>query len=190
MGGPYACAAAIKLKDRIKKLLLISAGDVPRTREEFAQSIPTYRFAQRLARDFPSGYRLFYNLMVKGMLKNEKKFFDNLAQDLVPEEAQLFKSDGFCRQFFDGFRECNKQGGYHTARDVLLVMKDWGFEPEEIEVPVQLWHGAEDRHVPVALGKKYADALPDSELITVPGAGHFMAYRNFDQILERFLADA
>ena len=67
-------------------------------------------------------------------------------------------------------------------------MRDWGFGPEEVEVPVQMWHGEEDRHVPFTLGKKFAEALPDGELIALPDAGHFMAYRNFDQILERFLA--
>ncbi len=188
MGGPYACAAATKLKDRVKKLLIISSGVVPHTREEFAQQILLYRFAQRLARDFPSGYRLLYNLMFKGILKNRKKFLKNLAQDLVPEEAQLFKSESFCTQLFDGLREGYKQGGYHTARDVMLVMSDWGFALGKIDVPAQIWHGTEDRHVPCILSKKLADQLPDSELITVPGAGHFMAYRNFDQILERFLA--
>ena len=39
-------------------------------------------------------------------------------------------------------------------------MSSWGFELEEIKTPVQLWHGAQDRFVPVSHGEWLAERIP------------------------------
>jgi hypothetical protein len=31
--------------------------------------------------------------------------------------------------------------------DQVLVTRDWGFSPEDVQVPVVLWHGRADRTV-------------------------------------------
>jgi len=190
IGGIYAWAIGAKLPDRVKKLLIVSSSIEARTAEDWAQKTTLYRFAEKLARDWPSGYRLLFNIMVKGFLKNPTKLFKTFMQDLVPEEVELFKSELFCQQLVDEINEGHRQGGYHSAQDVIVAMREWEYLLDEIKAPTHIWHGAEDRHVPYALGKKLAERVPHSEFISVPGASHFMVFRNFDQILERFLADA
>lgn len=190
IGGIYAWAIGARLPDRVKKLLIVSSSIEARTAEDWAQKTTLYRFAEKLARDWPSGYRLMFNIMVKGFLKNPTKLFKTFMQDLVPEEVQLFKSELFCQQLVDQINDGHRQGGYHSAQDVILAMREWEYLLDEIKAPTHIWHGTEDRHVPYSLGKKLAERVPHSEFFSVPGASHFMIYRNFDRILERFLADA
>ena len=51
-------------------------------------------------------------------------------------------------------------------------MNPWGFELDEIHVPVQLWHGAEDRFVPVAHGRWLAERIPGVEAHISDEDGH------------------
>lgn len=56
-----------------------------------------------------------------------------------------------------------------------LLMKDrfdsFGRAPG-IPVPVRILHGDQDAKVPLALGRRLAERLPQGELITLPGATH------------------
>lgn len=45
-------------------------------------------------------------------------------------------------------------------------------DPERIGVPTLVIHGQEDVIVPLAIGEAIARAIPDSELVVIPGAGH------------------
>lgn len=57
----------------------------------------------------------------------------------------------------------------------LMAMKD---RPDSspmlgnIDVPVLIIHGAEDQIIPVSEAKAMAEAIPNAELVIVPGAGH------------------
>jgi pimeloyl-ACP methyl ester carboxylesterase len=53
----------------------------------------------------------------------------------------------------------------------------------DIAVPVQMWHGTEDRNVPVAHARVFAAACPAARLHLVGGGGH-MLLSQLDQIIE------
>jgi pimeloyl-ACP methyl ester carboxylesterase len=56
--------------------------------------------------------------------------------------------------------------------DDKALFSDWGFDLSQVTSPVTLWHGAEDRMVPVSNGAWLADRLPNAELRLVEGEGH------------------
>jgi pimeloyl-ACP methyl ester carboxylesterase len=56
--------------------------------------------------------------------------------------------------------------------DDFVFMEPWGFELDEISVPVQLWHGAQDRFVPVAHGHWLAERIPGVETHISEEDGH------------------
>jgi pimeloyl-ACP methyl ester carboxylesterase len=66
--------------------------------------------------------------------------------------------------------------------DYRVMSGPWGFEPADITVPVQIWQGDADDLVPPAWAQRLADAIPDSTLRTVAGAGHFLWYDHWDDI--------
>lgn len=74
-----------------------------------------------------------------------------LVQDLL-EETPLPVTSAFYRTLLD-----------HDEHASLAAMRD---------IPVTLLVGDSDRLTPVAHSRRMAEALPDAELVVVPGAGH------------------
>lgn len=56
--------------------------------------------------------------------------------------------------------------------DHLSDIRPWGFDLGSIRVPLQLWHGTDDRLVPLSHAKWLADRLPRAEIHLEPGEGH------------------
>jgi len=74
-----------------------------------------------------------------------------------------------------------RQQGEHESlhRDMMVGFGKWGWSPLEMEDPfpggeaeVHLWHGADDRIVPVALSRHIAKTLPWVRYHELPTAGH------------------
>jgi pimeloyl-ACP methyl ester carboxylesterase len=56
--------------------------------------------------------------------------------------------------------------------DDFAFVNPWGFELDDIRVPVQLLHGAQDRFVPIAHGEWLAERIPGVDAHLSAGDGH------------------
>jgi pimeloyl-ACP methyl ester carboxylesterase len=56
--------------------------------------------------------------------------------------------------------------------DELAFVRPWGFDPSDIEVPVLICHGEDDRVVPIAHSRWLAAHIPGAELRPYPAEGH------------------
>ncbi len=56
--------------------------------------------------------------------------------------------------------------------DDFAFTSPWGFELDDIRVPVQLWHGAQDRFVPIAHGRWLAERIPGVDAHLSDEDGH------------------
>lgn len=73
--------------------------------------------------------------------------------------------------------------------DDRALFSGWGFDLAAIASRVTLWHGTEDRMVPLANAEWLAAHLPDAELRLVRGEGHISVLaRNFAAALDDALA--
>jgi pimeloyl-ACP methyl ester carboxylesterase len=56
--------------------------------------------------------------------------------------------------------------------DGVAHMSPWGFDFDDIGLPVQLWHGEQDRFVPIQHGEWLADRIPGVEAHLTETDGH------------------
>jgi pimeloyl-ACP methyl ester carboxylesterase len=68
--------------------------------------------------------------------------------------------------------------------DDLAFVKPWGFDLEEITVPVSIWHGAHDRMVPVAHGRWLAAHVPGARVRVYDDEGHLSLIQQLPRILD------
>ena len=75
--------------------------------------------------------------------------------------------------------------------DGMATLRPWGFELESIRVPVQVWHGRQDRFVPFQHGEWLAAHIPGVEPHLSDSDGHISLFQNripevHAWLLERF----
>jgi pimeloyl-ACP methyl ester carboxylesterase len=80
-------------------------------------------------------------------------------------------------------REALRPGVWGYVHDIRLLATPWGFDPDEIEAPVQLWHGDQDLVIPLHHGRFLASAIPGATLRICPGEGHMLMWNHLPEIL-------
>ncbi len=187
MGGQFACALAQALPQRVERVFLISVGSPPQSKAEFQEMIPLYRMNARLARHLPQVHRMLISIMRKSILDDPAKFFAQLSGDLPAAERALFDDAGFVSRLHENLHEVGRQGAHHMAWEMELWMQGKDFDAAEVSVPVEMWHGENDRHVPSLLGRRLAGMLPNVMFHSEKGSGHLMIYRAMRDVFDSFL---
>jgi pimeloyl-ACP methyl ester carboxylesterase len=57
--------------------------------------------------------------------------------------------------------------------DAQVYAEPWGFRLEDLDVPVRLWHGKQDRAFSFRMAEEIAARLPSCKLRIIEEAGHF-----------------
>jgi pimeloyl-ACP methyl ester carboxylesterase len=91
---------------------------------------------------------------------------------LVSDVDRTFLTEEMASFLLRQGREGLRPGIAGAVDDALSGVQPWGFELSSIRVPLQLWHGAQDRFVPFAHGQWLAARLPHAEKHLEPSEGH------------------
>ncbi|SHF79568.1 Pimeloyl-ACP methyl ester carboxylesterase [Streptoalloteichus hindustanus] len=101
-------------------------------------------------------------------------------------DGAVYRQPAFASAFRRALTEAFARGPAGYARDTVLVMAPWPFDPAEITVPVDLWYGGRDTspvHSP-DLGATLAGRLPDARRHVVPEAGGSLLWTHAREILD------
>jgi len=106
------------------------------------------------------------------MMRASREELLQLIGSLISDADRVILTDelvGFLRaQLRDGF----KAGFDGYIDDGLADAKPWGFDPISVKVPVQVWHGRQDRFVPFAHGQWLAERMPQADVHLEQDEGH------------------
>jgi len=102
-------------------------------------------------------------------LDNVMELFGGLLSDvdraaLEPEEPRAV--------FVESCRRAFTIDGSGLFDDDRAFVAGWGFDPADIEVPVEVWYGGEDLMVPAKHGDWLAARMPGARPVYRPGEGH------------------
>lgn len=75
-----------------------------------------------------------------------------------------------------------------SLQDMAIAIRDWGFELDDIEAPVQIWHGDLDRNIPISHAHRLADRISDATVHPCPGEGHWLLVDHMPEILSKVTA--
>jgi len=187
-GAPYAAAVAAFMPDRVTKLALVSGlgpPDAPGMRGGRA------RLLLGLGRS-PLQRRLVFTF-ARSMLLAERN-----EDWLLMLRHRLFKScrrdlaaftEEFGHRLLSSWREGLRRGIEGAASDARIYGEPWGFDLRSIRVPTDIWHGEQDRVVPVEVGRFYAERMPRVRSYFLPREGHIsLIAAHLDDILDGLLS--
>lgn len=107
------------------------------------------------------------------------ELIEALSGSLPPVDKEaLLGSKGMGQYMIDVNHEALKINSDGWVDDDLAFIKPWGFELNEIKVPVLLYQGSEDKMVPYAHGKWLIQHLPQEKLQKnlLEGQGHISIF--------------
>ena len=87
------------------------------------------------------------------------------------------------------FRRSASSGIWGWLDDDLEWVRAWGFDLEQIESPVAIWQGGEDRFVPYAHGEWLAAHIDGARAHLLPEEGHIsIVVDRYGEVLDELLA--
>lgn len=178
-GGPTALACGVLPGDRIGVVATVGgvAPLVPRDR-----SLPPDRIVTRVARRSEVAARSLFGLTVAAGRARPEATLDRFAALLAEPDARLLREDrGMRHAFLDDLRHPSKTTARAAARDFWLFTRRWDIDLAAMRTPAHIWHGTDDRNVPVAHARVIASRCPTARLHIVDGGGH-MLLGQLDQI--------
>jgi pimeloyl-ACP methyl ester carboxylesterase len=100
-----------------------------------------------------------------------EQFAEDLASLLSPADAEVLTGD-LAQWLTDTHKVTLSPGDQGWWDDGAAKMTSWGFDLRDIRVPVKVWHGRQDRFVPVQHGQLLAASIPDAEADISDRDGH------------------
>ena len=180
-GGPTALACGVLLAGRVSAVATVGsvAPLVPRS-----PLLPPDRLVIRMARRSQAATRLMFAAAVHAGRTRPEQTLGRFASLLAEPDARLLRENAGLRDgFLDDLRHPSPTAARATARDFWLFARRWDVDIADVAVPAHIWHGTEDRNVPVAHARVIAAACPAARLHIVEGGGH-MLLSHLDQIIE------
>lgn len=175
-GGKYACGCAWALPDRVTRVALVSSTcsfDLPGARATWnADDRRLYGSADRA----PWLVRLYLAKVARDLRRDPDALLSTVERTVGAADKEALALPGFREALDRDMAEAFRQGGRGPAHDLTLEARPWGVPLERIEVPVDIWHGGDDRVVPPEQCRILARALPHATVHLVPGEGHFSLF--------------
>jgi pimeloyl-ACP methyl ester carboxylesterase len=138
--------------------------------------IGSVRMALWLCRRAPWLMRVLFTAVVYWVRQKRDLFFWKSVPYVDQTTLSLpFVSDIWVESITEAFHF----GAAGPVLDLGLYDQPWGFDPEEINFPIQIWHGEMDRNVPLIIAKRLADRIPNCRATFIPDEGHFSLWLNY-----------
>jgi len=183
-GGPYTLACAHDLPGRVRAAAVISGAGLVDSKEALENMTPLNRLAFSLGRHLPWAlWRLLTWYFYRKGHKHPEVLFARGAKDRASADTRILELPGVLQENYASQSEALRQGTRPFALEARLITSPWGFQLEDIRVPVQIWHGTEDVDTPVAMSKGVAARIPNSRLTICPGEAHMLIYTHWQEIL-------
>jgi pimeloyl-ACP methyl ester carboxylesterase len=177
-GGPYVAACAARIPERLVAGVIVSGGwrmDWP----EATRGLPfVNRLVMTLAHRCPPLLRLVLMSMGNVAHGEREKELAQLKRRLPPADFAALVAPGRLEAFGRGIAESMRQGTKGPAWDMGLYTREFGFRPEEVQVPLTLFHGTQDHNAPIALARRVAALLPGARLVAYEHESHLSTLCN------------
>ena len=184
-GGPYAAACAALIPDRLSSVLMVCSVapcDMPHATDGMVR---LNRWLLLFARKAPWLAEKVSKLCLWVLWHRGEQLTPKQIEQRLPEPDKQAVANAPLRQaLIAASKEALRGGVGGAAWDGLLLARPWGFELQNIRIPVHLWHGERDIIVPCAMGRYLAKVIPNCQAKFCLEDGHFsLPYTRMGEIL-------
>lgn len=189
-GGPHALATVALLGERVRAAVIV-ASFAPRDAEGLdwlTGMAPENHVEFGAAEAGPEELETFLEGAASRLggfdVEQPQEAFGGLLGSV---DAPLFTNE-IARHGSRVIGEALRDGLWGWFDDNLAFIAEWGCDLDSIRSPVSIWHGGDDRMVPLSHGRWLADHVPGARARLLPEEGHLsLELRRYGDILDELL---
>ena len=185
-GCGYVAACAAKIPERLHAAVIVSGAWRMDLNEDLST---TNRFAWFLAKRIPVLHLGWLKLMQRSLKGNPEELLPKFKKQFPIADYLILERPDRLEPFCETTIEAMRRGVKEAAYDVQLYAHEWDFSLDEIQIPLIMFHGEQDRNVPIAPIKRVVASLPTAKLTTYPEEGHFSLMVNQFEAIAKSLVD-
>jgi pimeloyl-ACP methyl ester carboxylesterase len=173
-GGPHALACAALLPDRVTAAASL-AGVAPLEAEglDFLAGMGEDNITEfTLAMEDHDALRTLIEKWRVEMLEAQPEQVFESMKSLLSDVDQAVLTGAVAQYMHDCDQVALANGVDGWFDDDLAFTEPWGFDLEDIEVPILLWQGRKDLMVPFSHGEWLAKQIPNADARLEAGEGH------------------
>lgn len=188
-GSPYAFGLAHRYPDLVKSLTIIS-GMPPLSENQNFRVLPLRtRLIFSLVLKMPRLSGQLTGLALSILNNRIDLLFTSLLTMLPESDKKLLKEPAAMNLFKEDVNQAFISGTPSVIKEVLLLLQPWGFDLEDINHSVHIWHGLKDTILPPGLANALIERLKSTNLTLLPDEGHFFALKASKSIFESIWQD-
>lgn len=184
-GGKYACACAWQVAHRLTRVTIVSSTcsfDLPGAQATWNDED---RRVYPIARRAPWLVRLYLAKFGRDIRRNPAALSSMFEGTVGPADREVLADQGFYDALRRDVVEAFRQGSRGPAHDYTLEARPWEVPLDMIGMPIEIWHGDDDRVVSPQQSRILAGTLKDARVHLVPGEGHFSLFASHaEEILQ------
>jgi pimeloyl-ACP methyl ester carboxylesterase len=184
-GAPYAYATAWAMPRQIRAIAIVSGVPPIHELQKHDGLLALHRWMLALYRVNPELLRMFFHAARPFIsMRASIRVARGLVRLLQPCDAESLRDSVAFNACFESQRRAWRGSAEGVMMDAKIYADSWGFALEDINVPVRLWHGRNDRTFSVQLAEEVARRLPNCSARYIDNAGHYsLPIRNMRAIL-------
>ena len=181
-GSPFALGIAYSFPEKINNASIIS-GFAPLNKESKQHLSKEVKVMLGLAKSFPFLLKLLLKVQVKQLAKNPQKALQGFLKIMSEPDQEILKNNSVMTVIETMFKEAFRNGSEGAAYEISkLLVRDWGFELNKIQVSTTFWQGEKDNNVPKEWAKLMSDEIPNAKLNLFPDEGHLIIFEHAREI--------
>ena len=179
-GGPFVLALAAHCPHRIERAVSLACAGAFEHQDARAVIGWVDSIAAWAVHRAPGLVQLYFSVLSR---------LTRIPEPIARWGGRILAPDGqpdFAVLFLRVLRESAKSGTSGLIRDTQVLHQPWGFDLEDIKIPVDLVNGTRDEFVGLGYGKVLSRRIPQSRLHIAERDDHFRTIFDLDR-LERLL---
>ncbi|MDQ6976657.1 MAG: alpha/beta fold hydrolase, partial [Ghiorsea sp.] len=182
-GAPYAAALAYYFPEYTSSLTL-AAPIVPPQFDSW-KGLPTAdRYMLHLGKRLPfKALNILSKVVLHSMSLRPDELSNRAFTCASPSEKEFLKSSQVKTYLKHWIEMIYPKRTRAVTHDMMVRVRPWGFAPQDIHVPTQIWHAQDDTISPFKCAAALAQAIPNAQLHTLDQDGHYILYSQFKRIL-------
>ncbi len=183
-GGPFALACAYAHPERLTSVVVSSGAGpmdrpwsrdgIKRLNRAVMEVLPRKRLAGLVLETLGSLYLRWPDFVVDSLLCHDSPLADLELLGLKEMRASTRRMLAYAT--------ANGVGG--LVDELALLVEPWPFDPHDIRIGINFWHGDADNTIPLRHAQYLSDAIHGSSLVVCHGEGHLVLERHLPEALD------